>query len=291
MAAVLLQGRADRRVVPVQLEDLLVGLVADGPEEHRRGDLPGPIDPGVENLVVVGLQLQPRAPVRDHGSGGHGASGGVGAVAVVDTWGADQLTHHHPLRPINNEGPPLGHQGEVPHEDLLLLDLARLADHQADLHLEGGAVVVIPVPALLFAVLEALEPVSSEVQDGIPVEDTAGVRLPPARLHGEVELQIAGKVLDRGDLIKHLADALPKEPLIGPALDLHQVGQVRDLGDSGEREVRALPTAGHPYIQPELSQRGGGSHGSALRLRLHGGRPHIQGDCALAITATVTAAG
>ena len=274
---VLVQGGLDDRVVPVELLNLLVALVADRPQQHRRRDLSGTVDAGVEDLVIVRFQFQPGAAVRDDRGGRQRPAGGIGGEAEVDPRGADELADHHPLGAINNEGPPLGHEREVPHEDLLLLDLAGLPDDQTDLHLERGAVVVVPVAALLLGVLQALEPVAAEVQHGVAVEEAAAGILPPPGLYGEVQLQVAGEVLDRRDLVKDLADALAQEPLVGAALHLHEVGEVGDLGDLGKGEAGPPAALQHAGFQAQLLRRRRWPHRSSLRLRLHVGRPRLHG--------------
>ena len=55
---------------------------------------------------------------------------------------------------------------------------------------------------------------------------------------GELELQRAGEVLDRGDVREDLGDALVEEPLEG-VVDRDEIGEVEDLGEIGEGQTFA----------------------------------------------------
>ena len=48
--------------------------------------------------------------------------------------GADQLADDDALGPVDDEGALVGHDGEVPHEDRLLLDLAGAGVHEPGTH-------------------------------------------------------------------------------------------------------------------------------------------------------------
>jgi hypothetical protein len=115
---------------------------------------------------------------------------------------AHELGHDHPLGAVDDEGAALGHHGEVPHEDLLLLDLAgRLVDeHRLDEQRSGeGGVLVL---ALLLGELLILEGVLPEMQ-----------------------LELFGEVLDRRDLLEDLLQTLCQEPVEGLPLDADEVGK------------------------------------------------------------------
>ncbi len=140
---------------------------------------PGGDDLGQEDVLVGGL---------------------VQVAAEVDARGPDQLGHHHPLGAVDDEGSPLGHHGEVPHEDLLLLDLAGGLVHEHGLDEQGGGVGLVLVLALLLGVLDVLELVLAEM-----------------------ELELLGEVLDRRDFLQDLPDALVQERLEGDPLDGDQI--------------------------------------------------------------------
>ena len=112
----------------------------------------------------------------------------------------------------------MGHQGEIAHEDLLLLDLAGLLIVQADADLHGGGICGVPGLALLHVVL------------GLFVHAVVD----------EAQLQVAGIVADGGHVGKNLPQAGVQEPLIGFLLDLQQVGHRHDLFVSGKVLAQGL---------------------------------------------------
>ena len=86
----------------------------------------------------------------------------------------------------------MGHEGEIAHEDLLLLDLAGLLVMQAYLHLHGGGIGGVTRLALLHVILGLL--VHAEVD--------------------EAQLQIACIVANGGHIREHLVQAGLQKPLV-----------------------------------------------------------------------------
>src|SRR3954453_4424423 len=188
---VLVEGRGDVRVLDVDVDvgeqagDLVVLLVADGPEQGRRRDLALAIDLDPELVLVVGLELEPGAAVRDDLRGEeHQARPGILQLAVVHARRADELGHDDTLGAVDDEGPEVRHPRVVAHVDALPLDLARLLDQELDVDVQRPAVGQVLGAALLLGVLGIAELVVKELQ-----------------LH-----DLAGEVLDRADLIEHLAE-------------------------------------------------------------------------------------
>ncbi len=217
-AGVLLQGGNDAGILTEQLEDLGVGLGAHRTDQAGDGQLAVLVDAHVEGVVQVGLILQPGAPVGDDGGGVGDAAGLVLGVGVIDAGGADDLGDDDALGAVDDEGAGLGHQGEVAHEDLLLLDLLGLLVAQAHPHLDGRGVRGVPGLALLHAVLGGL-------------------------IHGVVdegELQVARVVGDRGHILEDLPQSRVQEPLIGVLLHLQEVGHVQDFFMAGKALAEGL---------------------------------------------------
>ncbi len=75
LAGVLLQGGYDAGIVAERLQDLRVGLEAQGPDQAGDGQLAVLVDADPEHLVGVGLILQPGAPVGDDRGGEDGQVG------------------------------------------------------------------------------------------------------------------------------------------------------------------------------------------------------------------------
>ena len=211
--------------------------MAQGPDEAGDGNLPVLVDADPEELVGVGLILQPGAPLGDDLGGEDGQVRlDVHLVAVVHAGGADDLRHHHPLRAVDDEGAGVGHQGEIPHENLLLLDLLGLLVPQADLDLQGRGVVGVPGLALLHVVLGLF--VHLVVDEG--------------------QLQVALVVADRAHVGEDLPQARVQELLIGGLLDLQEVGHGDNFLVPGEVLAKGLTIIlvfGHLHIHLSAAPR------------------------------------
>ena len=203
LAGVLLQRHHNALVIAKMLQDLRVGLETQRTDQAGNGQLAVLVNADPEHLTGVGLVLQPRAAVGDDGAGQQGQVGlQVDLLAVVDAGRADDLADHHALGAVDDEGAGVGHQGEVAHEDLLLLDLAGLLVVQAHPHLHGCGIRGVTGLALLHIILGLL-------------------------VHGvvdEAQLQIARVVGDHIHIGKHFPQAGLQKPFVGILLDLQQVG-------------------------------------------------------------------
>ena len=219
LAGVLLQGGDDAGIVAELVQDLLVRLQAQGPDQAGDGELAVLVDADPEDLVGVGLILQPGAPVGDDSGGEDGQVGlDVRLLAVVHTGGPDDLGNHDALGAVDNKGAGVGHQREVAHEDLLLLDLLGLLVPKADLHLQRRGVGGIPGLALLHVVLGRL--IHLVVDEG--------------------QLQVALIVRDRAHVVEHLPEAGVQKLLVRLLLDLQKVGHGHDFLVPGEVLTKGL---------------------------------------------------
>mgnify|MGYP002550637480 CR=1 FL=1 len=257
LAGILLNGGNDAGIVAELVQDLLVRLQAQGPDQAGDGELAVLVDADPEDLVGVGLILQPGAPVGDDSGGEDGQVGlDVRLLAVVHTGGPDDLGNHDALGAVDNKGAGVGHQREVAHEDLLLLDLLGLLVPQADLHLQRRGVGGIPGLALLHVVLGRL--IHLVVDEG--------------------QLQVALIVRDRAHVVEHLPEAGVQKLLVRLLLDLQKVGHGHDFLVPGEVLTKGLSVVlvfGHLLIhlssvRPALSCRARGFSGGAARNDTHG---------------------
>ena len=103
--------------------------------------------------MQIRLIFQPCAAVRDHGRGVDVLVCLVHRVAVIHAGAADDLRDNDALRAVDDEGAAVGHQREIAHEDLLILDLAGLLVEQTDAHLDGLCVGRVAFLAFLDRVL------------------------------------------------------------------------------------------------------------------------------------------
>ncbi len=207
LAGILVHGCQNPLIFAEHTLNLLVGLNAQSPDQAGDGQLPVLIDPDPEYVSVIGLVLQPCAPVGDDGGSVGVLVGLVHLVAVVHTGGPNDLGDDDALRTVDNEGAAIGHHGEVSHEDFLLFNFVGFGIAQTDPHLDGLGVGGVPLLALLDGVLGLV-------------------------LHGVIQegkLQLAGEVGDGADILEDLPQSRVQEPLVGILLDLQHIGDLQDL--------------------------------------------------------------
>ena len=212
LAGVLLQGGQDAGILAEQLDDARVAAGADGPDEAGDGQLAVFIDAHVEHVGQIGLILQPGPAVGDNGGGEGDVIRLVRIFGEVHAGGAHQLGDDDTLRAVDDEGARVGHDGEVAHENGLLLDLVGGLVAEMDLHLHGGGIGHVLGLALLNGVLGGV--VHGEADEG--------------------QLQVARVVGDGVHIVEHLLEARLQEPLVGLLLDFQEVGHLQDILAAGE---------------------------------------------------------
>ncbi len=228
LRGVLVQRRLDERVHPVGVRRVaeevgdVVARVAEGEQQRRDRQLALAVDADVHEALLVDLQLHPR-PARRHQVRDEDLLLAVLGLHHVGARRAHELGHDDPLGAVDDVGAPVGHEGQVAHEDLLLPDLTGLPVDEGDLHRQGGRVGEV----LLAAVLDRLVRLDVvERHAGLPAAQRVA-----AELHGKGP----GEVLDRGDVVDGLAQALVEEPLERGALDVDEVWDLENLLEARER--------------------------------------------------------
>ena len=232
VAGVLVEGGDDARIVIEHFLDLLVGddagrhirdagqpgvrvirfVRAHGLDEPGHRQLAVFIDAAVEDVVEVGLVLEPCAVVRDDGRAVGRVVGLVGLLVIVHAGGTHDLRDDDTLRAVDDEGAAGRHDREIAHEDLLLLDLLGLLVAQADADLQRGRIRGVAGFALLLGVLRIL-------------------------VHGvihEAQLEIAGVVGDDVHILEHITQTLFEEPFVRILLDLQKIRHALDLLVTGK---------------------------------------------------------
>ena len=213
LALVLLERDLQPVVLTQQLIDLLAGLGAQCADEHGDRHLAGLVHPDVHHAVDIRLVLQPCAAVGDDLRGKNRLTRLVDVAGVVHAGRTDDLGHNDALGAVDDKGARLGHEWELTHKDIRLLDLAGLLIRQPDVDLEGRGVVDVPLLALLHGI----------------------VGLVAQRVGDELDKKIAGKVGNGGHLMQDLGQSLPEEPGVGAGLDLHQIRQLQVEAGAGKR--------------------------------------------------------
>ena len=223
---VLLERLLDEVRVVEELEDRLVRRRVDReagrrvlggqrPEERRDRQLALAVDAGVDDALLVDLELEPRAAARHQVRREH-LLRGVLRLHQVGARRPHELRDDDALGAVDDEGPPLGHHREVAHEHRLLADLARVLVHEADRHRERGLIRQVLLTAFLDGELRLSEPVLAELDGERP-----------------------GVVLDRRDVVDRLPEPFAEEPVEGLTLDVDQIGEVEDVLETRERMARA----------------------------------------------------
>jgi hypothetical protein len=241
---VLLERVRDVDRIAEQLHDRLVRagvelpagrgvLVRKRAQQRRDRELPLPVDACVHDSLLVDLELEPRA-TRGHQVRREDLLRRVLRLHQVRPGRAHELRHDHALGAVDDERAPLGHHREVAHEDRLLADLARLLVDEADRHRERSLVGQVLLPALLDS-------------------DRGIAELVLAEFHGER----AGVVLDRGDVVDRLPQALVQEPLERGLLDVDQVRKVEYVLETRKALARARRSdpAGQVWVPPLTAMR------------------------------------
>ena len=210
---VLLEGGVDLRLgIAEELLDLVIGGQAQRTQQRGDGQLAVLIDADIVHIGGIGLILQPCAAIGVHGGGKQILAGTVLAGAVENAGRTDQLRDDRALCTVGDEGAGISHEREVAHEDLLLLHFAGLLVQQAGRDIQGCRICGIPLFAFLDRILGVLvQPVIDKLQH-----------------------QIAGVVLDRGNVVKDLVQALLQEPVVRVFLDLDQIGHANHFVDAGK---------------------------------------------------------
>ena len=220
-------GRRGQRVVDVALQ------VVEGSQERGHRELARLGDLDADHAARRRVDLHPGPVVGDHLRRVEHAARGVDRVAEVDRRRARELADDHALRPVDEEGAPLGHLRDLAHVHLELLDLTGLLVDQADLGVQRRLKGCVPLAALGDAPLRFADTVVEE-------------------LEGDV----AGIVFDRREVVEELAQAVSDEPVVRRRLDLDQIGQLDDIRALAPRFEHNI---GHPrcggHIQRDASYR------------------------------------
>ncbi len=212
----------------------LFAVHAQGIEEGRGGQLAATVDADIDHVLGVELEVQPRAAIRDHAGGEQQLARGVGLALVVVEEHAGRTVHlrdDDPLGAVDDEGALVGHERDIAHVDVLLLDVLDgpgagfffgFEHDQAQLDLQRRREGHVALDAFLNVVLGLFEFVRDVFEHRALVE-----------------------ILDREDGLEDRLDALVlahartdfalEELLVGGALNLDQVRHLHSFGDAAER--------------------------------------------------------
>ena len=203
MGGVFCKACAELGLIAEQIHDLFVRADSERTNKDSDRHFPGSVHANIEHIVCVSLILEPCAPVGDHGAGEQTLAELVLIDSVIDAGGTDQLADDNTLSTVDHKRSVLCHQGQVTHEDLLLLDLPVIfLIIQADSDFERSRISTVSLFALfdrIFGVL-FLKNIAGERQTEMPAE-----------------------ILDRRNVIQYFLKAFITKPLIGVLLNLDQI--------------------------------------------------------------------
>ena len=222
------------------VEDLLAAH-AERIEERRHRDFAAAIDARIDNVLGVELDVEPGAAIGDDAGREQELARRMGLALVVIEEHARRAMHlrdDDALGAIDDEGAVIGHERDVAHVDILLLDvldrfgagfLVDIEHDEAQSDLERRRIGHAALPALVDIVFRALELVLDEFE------------------HGDV-----GEVGNREDRFEHGLQSLvgtaavgllhQQELVVGRLLNLNEVRHLRDFLDFSEKLPNALPT-------------------------------------------------
>ena len=179
---VLLEGCADGVVLTELSQNLGLGPT-QSLEQNGHRLLTLAVQTHAHLVALINLKLEPSTAGGNHAGRVNVLIGStVRSLLEVGTGGTHQLGDDHTLSTVNHEGTGLGHQGEVAHEQGLLLDLTGGEVHKFSLDIQRCRVGCIAILALLNGVLGVGE-----------------LGLGEGELHGLLE------VANRGNLFKDLS--------------------------------------------------------------------------------------
>ena len=237
------------------LEDLLVRAQAERAQEDRAQELALAIDADVQDVLLVVLELDPRAAVRND------LAQEVGAVVrrlKEDAGRTVQLRHDDALGAVHDERAVGRHQRDVAEEDFLLLHVAQglharlrvlVVDLQPDRDLQRSGVGHAALFALCLVVLQLqthrVTALGAEVRR-VLVVGSAEMAEHVARVEGVGDDHVAAVDAGRAQVVQPLqvaALALPVADGVIDELELGDVAEVRDREDGGEDGLQAIVLA------------------------------------------------
>ena len=233
----------ERVEIEEQRQDLLGGI-AEGAQENRRRELPAAIDPHVHEILRVELEVEPGSPVRDDPCGEQELARRMRLAPVVLEEHAGRtvkLRDDDALGAVDDEGAGVGHERNLAHVDLLLLDVLQpplddlcapasgllLVEHQPQRHAQGRGIGLAAKPAFAHVERGLLQPIAHVFErgvSGVALDREDGLErgmkalvLPPVRRGSLLEKVAVGIDLNR-EQIRHVENARPLAEVLPDAL-------------------------------------------------------------------------
>ena len=211
-----------------RVEDLLA-VHAEREQERRHRNLAAAVDARMDDVLGVELDVEPGAAIGDDPRREQELARGMGLALVVIEEHAGRAVHlgdDHALGAVDDEGAVVGHERDVAHVDVLLLDvldgaraglLVDIEHDEPQRHLERRRIGHAALAALVDVVFRGLEFVMDEFELGgvgevgdrehrLEHRLQTFVRTPAMGLLDQQEL-VVGRLLNL-DEVRHLCDFL-----------------------------------------------------------------------------------
>ena len=185
-------------------------------EQRRRRQLAAAIETHVDHVLGVELEVQPGTAIRDDAGSEQVFARCMGLAAVVVEEHARRTVHlgyNDALGAIDDEGALVGHERDIAHVDVLLLDvldrtcagfLVHIKDDQAHLHLQRSGIRHVALLAFLDVELRRFELVGDEIQNGALGEILDREDRLEDGLHARVATRARGHILHQEVLVRTL---------------------------------------------------------------------------------------
>jgi hypothetical protein len=216
-----------------ELEDLRVIGVTQRTEkcgDEEFATTTATVEVNVEEVVLVELDFEPSAAVRNDTEGKQLLAGGVAILLKAEARGTMELGNDDALGTVDDEGAALGHHRDFAHVDFLVFNELFLAEAEFDV--EGNGVSDAVLDALDLGIAGLAEGVGNVFEDEAPVVGFDRKNL------AENGLETLGFAL----FVRH---ALLEETEIRSDLDFDQVGRLYDFTKLTEVKTLELIAVGH----------------------------------------------
>ncbi len=184
------------------------------------------IDLDIDNVVDIGFELEPGAPVGDHGGGEGTLTVGINFSLEVNTRASHNLRNDNALGTINNECTAVGHHRNIADVDLLFFDLTHFPVDQAHLNTQLFGEAGIERTSLFGGL--------GLVRLSMILEVVVGQK---------VQFETAGVILNRTKGTQFFCEPLFNEPFERTFLNFGEIGQIgnaRRTGPEGSYALRQL---------------------------------------------------
>ena len=208
--AVFFQRLFDMDIMIEKLQDLFIGRVAQRTDEDSDRHLTVAVDTDGNGACRIRFQLDPRAAIRDQLRGIDLLVESISFALVVYARRTNQLGYDDTFGTIDDECARVRHDREIPHEQIVLFQLAGFLVFQTRLHVQRSGVVHILRLALFDIVLALAEIEIAKVQR-----------------------PFLSAVLDRRNICENILQPFLAEPFIRLRLQIEQMGHLQYFLRSG----------------------------------------------------------